>query len=67
MGFGGIIATGIMVIVLIVTGYLIVASLNYSVDSAIGVAGDGPGRRRQPAAYLPGTRRQGACCHVCRL
>jgi len=34
MGFGGIIATGIMVIVLIVTGYLIVAGISYSVDSA---------------------------------
>ena len=34
MGFGGIIATGIMIIVLIVTGYLILASLEYSVDSA---------------------------------
>lgn len=34
MAFGGIIATGIMVIVLIVTGYLIVAGISYSVDSA---------------------------------
>ncbi|OPY27781.1 MAG: hypothetical protein A4E28_01848 [Methanocella sp. PtaU1.Bin125] len=34
MGFGGIIATGIMIIVLIVTGYLILASLDYSVDAA---------------------------------
>jgi hypothetical protein len=34
MAFGGIIATGVMIIVLLVTGYLIMASLNYSVDSA---------------------------------
>lgn len=34
MGFGDIIATGITVIVLIVTGYLIIASLDSSVDSA---------------------------------
>jgi archaellum component FlaF (FlaF/FlaG flagellin family) len=34
MGFGGIIATGITVIVLIVAGYLVIAGLAYSVDSA---------------------------------
>ena len=34
MGFGGIIATGITIIVLILTGYLIIATLANSVDSA---------------------------------
>ncbi len=34
MGLGDIIATGIMVIVLIVTGYLVIASLSYATDSA---------------------------------
>jgi archaellum component FlaF (FlaF/FlaG flagellin family) len=34
MGFSSIIATGIMVIVLLVTGYLIMATLNNAVDSA---------------------------------
>jgi archaellum component FlaF (FlaF/FlaG flagellin family) len=34
MGFGNIIATGIMVIVLLVTGYLIMATLSNAVDQA---------------------------------
>ena len=34
MGFSGIIATGLMAIMLIVAGYIVLAGLNYAVDSA---------------------------------
>lgn len=34
MGLGDIIATGIMIIVLIVAGYLVIASLSYTADTA---------------------------------